>query len=132
MTLRALLAGASAAVSAIGGVVTNFYTNGGAWPWAVALATLVILGVGLQVAAVALRRSGAVEAAGAGSVAVAGSVGGPVRTRVRGVAAKPRPLEAGRRVEGVSATGAGAAVVGGDVDGGVETSVDGDRDGQER
>jgi hypothetical protein len=105
MVLRALLAGASAAVSAIVGVFTNIYTDGGAWPWAVALATLVILGVGLQVAAVALRRSGAVEAAGAGSVAVGGSVGGPVRTRVRGAATNPSPPDAGRRVEGVSATG---------------------------
>jgi hypothetical protein len=132
MVLRAVLAGASAAVSAVVGVVTNVYTDGGAWPWAVALATLVILGVGLQVAAVALRRSSAVEAAGAGSVAVGGSVGGPVRTRVRGVAADLSPPDAGRRVGAVSATGIGAAAVGGEVEGGVETSVDGHRECPQR
>lgn len=91
MILRAVLAGTSVVVAAVAGVVTNVYTTGWGWPWAVALATLVVLGAGLQVAASLLPGGRVVRATGAGAVAVGGTVRGPVRTRVSGPTLTPVP-----------------------------------------
>ena len=96
-----------------------------------ALAILVVLGVGLQVvvATMAGRRQ-AVRAAGAGSVAVGGTVHGPVTTRVSGPTGNATDVAIAADAAAVTASGAGGVAVGGDVGGAVETTVEGDVDGR--
>jgi len=133
VALRGALAAASLLVSVAAGLVTNVYTDGWRLPWGVALVMLVVVGAGLQVAVIAVEGRGrqAVRAAGAGSVAVGGSVRGPVTTRVRGVDGAAGDVGGGGAAgDGVFASGSGGVAAGGDVHGRVETSVERQTDGR--
>jgi hypothetical protein len=127
MLVRGGVALVSAVLAAAAGLATNVYSTGWAWPWGIALAVLVVAGVVLQLASDPARRL--IRASGAGSVAVGGTVRGPVRTNVR---RQRNESDAGYRTDGVIASGPGAVAVGGDVDGAVDTSAHGEAGGPAR
>lgn len=108
-----LAAAVSAAAGLVAGVATNLVTGRWSWTWAAALAIAGVLMIGTQVwLATGDRRRGGAHAAGAGSVAVAGSVDG-VQTDVellRPGASTPPPAGGAE----ATASGAGSVAVGGD------------------
>jgi hypothetical protein len=123
--LRILFGSASVVVAAGVGLVTNVFTDGWAWPWGVALVVLVAVGAGLQMAATGWQERPPVQASGAGSVAVGGSVRGRVATRVRGLGTVGGAIPPVAGEPGISVAGPGGVAIGGDVHGGVDTWVDG-------
>jgi hypothetical protein len=117
---RALGAGASVVIAAATGLVTNIVTEKPLWGWCIGLGALIIIGVAVQVW-LSLGQSSAmqVNATGAGSVAIAGSAKGAVRTHVSGSAQDPSTAKA---EQGILAHGPGSVAIGGDA-GTVETDV---------
>jgi hypothetical protein len=126
--LRALMAGISAAVAAIIGVVTSLisaHPSSGLWA---ALAVAIVLGGSLQ--AIVTYGDGrgkgkdSVQASGAGAVAIGGSASS-VSTHVSGRHNSAGQIGSGH---GVSASGPGSVSVGGNASGYISSEISSDEE----
>ncbi|MFI5531880.1 hypothetical protein ACIA8O_25445 [Kitasatospora sp. NPDC051853] len=120
---RSIAAAATVVVAAATGVATNVATDDAGTGWWVALGMLVVLGVALQVYLTVSSSDGGgtdVTAAGAGSVAIGGSLRGSVKTKASGASGSAGAAPA---QGGITAAGPGSVAVGKDVDGPIETDV---------
>ena len=119
---RAVAAGLSVIVAAIGGVVTALVTTHPSLGLWVALGVAAVTGAALQVMVTYDEHGKArrVLASGAASVAVGGSTQQEIRTRVR---ATHLPATETEKWQGVAASGPGAVGVGGNATGPISTEL---------